>query len=146
MSEAKLKNNLYTTTAVATGGRNGHTRTNNGSVSFDLSIPKAMGGPGKAGTTTPEDLFAAGYAACFGSACEFAAKNLLKLNPTSIEVHADVTIGNDDTGGFALAVALKVKIGGLPPDQAKKVVETGHQVCPYSKATRGNIHVILEAQ
>jgi Ohr subfamily peroxiredoxin len=105
-----------------------------------------MGGPGKSGTTTPEDLFAAGYAACFGSACEFAAKNLLKLNPSSIEVQAAVTIGNDETGGFGLEVALKVKVGGLQADQARQVIETGHQVCPYSKATRGNVKVTIETQ
>jgi len=77
---------LYTAHAVATGGRNGHTQSDDGIVSVNLSVPKAMGGPGKAGATTPEHLFAAGYAACFGSACEFMSRQL-KLIPKAIEVN-----------------------------------------------------------
>ena len=85
MPEIQLKNRLYTARAHSTGGRNGHTESADHVVSVDLSIPKTMGGPGKPGTTTPEDLFAAGYAACFGSACEFAGKSMLQAPPTSIK-------------------------------------------------------------
>ncbi len=144
MAEIQLKNRLYTAQATSTGGRNGHTESADHIVSVDLSIPKVMGGPGKPGTTTPEDLFAAGYAACFGSACEFAGKSMLKLSPTSIEIRCAVTIGQLQQGGFGLDVTLQAKIGGLSPADTQKLVETAHQICPYSNAVRGNVHVALE--
>jgi organic hydroperoxide reductase OsmC/OhrA len=112
---------LYTTHAVATGGRNGHTRSADGIVDVDLSIPKAMGGPGRAGATTPEDLFAAGYAACFCSAVEFVARQ-------------------------TLVASLTATVGGLSQAEAEKLVAAAHQVCPYSNATRGNIDVGLEVK
>src|ERR1700684_841296 len=93
---------LFTATATATGGRNGHTEASDGSVRADLSVPKAMGGPGKPGTTTPEHLFAAGYAACFGGALDFVAKQH-KKDATKARVTADVSIGPRDGGGFGLA-------------------------------------------
>lgn len=133
---------LYTAHATATGGRNGHTQTEDGLISVDLSIPKAMGGPGKPGTTTPEDLFAAGYAACFGSACEFMSRQL-KLIPKTIEVKAAVGIGQTPEGGFALAVTMNVHMTGLSQEDAEKVVNAAHTVCPYSNATRNNIEVTL---
>ena len=145
MSETQLKNRLYTATAIAQGGRDGHTRNSDGVVNLDLSIPKSMGGPGKPGATTPEDLFAAGYAACFGSACDHVAKNILKLAPSSIEIRSAVTIGQTPQGGFGLEVALNAKIGGLSSTDAQKLVEAAHQICPYSNAIRGNVHVKLEA-
>src|ERR1700688_2168427 len=103
---------LFTATATATGGRNGHTEASDSSVRADLSVPKAMGGPGKPGTTTPEDLFAAGYAACFGSACEFMGQKL-KLQPTSLEVRAAVGIGTVAGGGFGFKVDLTIMLDGL---------------------------------
>src|SRR5580704_6281883 len=103
---------LYTAHATALGGRNGHTRTDDGLVDVQLSVPKAMGGPGKPGTTTPEDLFAAGYAACFGSACEFMGAQL-KLKPTSVAINAAVGIGTKTGGGFGLKVDLIATLGGL---------------------------------
>ena len=93
-------NPLFTATATATGGRNGHTQASDGSLSADLSLPKSMGGPGKPGTTTPEHLFAAGYAACFGGALDFVAKQ---------QITADVSIGPREGGGFGLAVKLMVE-------------------------------------
>ena len=99
---------LFTATATATGGRNGHTQASDGSVSADLSVPKAMGGPGKPGTTTPEHLFAAGYAACFGGALDFVGKQH-KKDASKASVTADVSIGPRDAGGFGLAVKLHVK-------------------------------------
>ena len=98
---------LFTATATATGGRNGHTEASDGSVRADLSVPKAMGGPGKPGTTTPEHLFAAGYAACFGGALDFVAKQQ-KKDATKAVITADVSIGPRDGGGFGLAVKLHV--------------------------------------
>lgn len=94
---------LYTADATAVGGRNGRTRSDDGLVDVQLSIPKAMGGPGKPGATTPEDLFAGGYAACFGSACEFMGTQL-KLKPTSVAIQAAVGIGPKPDGGFGLEV------------------------------------------
>jgi lipoyl-dependent peroxiredoxin len=94
---------LYTTSATATGGRNGHTQNHDGVVSVDTSIPKSMGGPGRPGATTPEDLFACGYAACFGSACDFAAKSILKLSPTGIVIDCKVGIGTHPIDGRVCA-------------------------------------------
>ena len=135
-------NVLYTAHATATGGRNGHTQSSDGLVSVDLSVPKAMGGPGKPGTTTPEDLFAAGYAACFGGAVDFMAKQM-KLAPTSLTIKSAVGIGKDETG-FGLVVELVAEVGGLSQADAEKIVAAGHQFCPYSKATRGNIDVTVK--
>lgn len=134
---------LYTAHAVASGGRNGHTESRDGVVKADLSVPKAMGGPGKPGTTTPEDLFAAGYAACFGGALDYVATQM-KLKPTSVEIEVAVGIGKDDTG-FGLKADITAWISGLSEADAQKVVEAAHQFCPYSKATRGNIDVSLKA-
>ncbi|QMW22388.1 organic hydroperoxide resistance protein [Sandaracinobacteroides saxicola] len=133
---------LYTATARATGGRNGHTSSDDGVIDFDTSIPKSMGGPGKAGATNPEQLFAAGYAACFSSAVEFVARSRgLKIEP--VEVTAKVGIGPKDGGGFQLEVALQVHIPNLDLATATELTEAGHQVCPYSNATRGNVPVHL---
>lgn len=136
---------LYTTHATAVGGRNGHTQNENGIVSVDLSVPKAMGGPGRPNTTTPEDLFAAGYAACFGSACDFVAKSALKLNPSSITIDCAVGIGTRSEGGFGLKVDLTARIGGLSAADAQRLVEKAHEVCPYSNATRNNIEVTVKS-
>ncbi len=135
---------LYTSHATATGGRNGHTASSDGIVSVDLSIPKAMGGPGKPNTTTPEDLFGAGYAACFGSAAEFVARQM-KLPLKSVKVDAAVGIGSRDDGGFGLKVDLVLTVSGLSQGQAEELVQAAHKVCPYSHATRGNIEVGLKA-
>jgi osmotically inducible protein OsmC len=135
---------LYTTHAQANGGRNGRTRNTEGTVDVELSVPKSMGGPGKPGTTTPEDLFAAGYAACFGGACDFVAKSVLKLRPTSISIDCAVGIGTRSEGGFGLKVDLTATIGGLNEVDAKRLVEEAHKVCPYSNATRNNIDVGLK--
>ena len=133
---------LYTAHAVASGGRNGRTESRDGIIKADLSVPKAMGGPGKPDTTTPEDLFAAGYAACFCSAVDFVAAQM-KLKPTSLEVEAAVGIGKDATS-FGLKVDPTVWLSGISEAEAKKLVDTAHQVCPYSKATRNNVEVSLK--
>ena len=133
---------LYTAQATATGGRNGHTASDDGLVKADLSVPKAMGGPGRPNTTTPEHLFAAGYAACFGSACEYMGTQM-KLRPSSVEVRSAVGIGTLPAGGFGLQVALDVKVTGLSQEDAEKVVAAGHSVCPYSNAIRNNVEVTI---
>ena len=133
---------LFTAHATATGGRNGHTQADDGLISVDLSIPKSMGGPGRPGTSTPEHLFAAGYAACFGSACEFAARQI-GLAPRAIAVNAAVGIGEASGGGYGLTVALEVEVTGVTQADAERLVAAGHQACPYSKAVRNNVDVSI---
>jgi Ohr subfamily peroxiredoxin len=134
---------LATAHATAVGGRNGHTESDDKLVSVDLSVPKTMGGPGKPGTTTPEHLFAAGYAACFGGACEFMSRQL-KLIPSSLVIKSAVSIGQAPEGGFGLAVELTAEVGGLSQEDAEKVVAAGHGLCPYSNAINGNVPVDIK--
>jgi lipoyl-dependent peroxiredoxin len=137
-------NPLFTATATASGGRNGHTESDDGMVKADLSVPKAMGGPGKPGTATPEHLFAAGYAACFGGAVDFVAKQQ-KQDATKTRVTCAVSIGPRDGGGFGLAVNMHVEDKSLPQaDLAALVREAHEKICPYSHATRGNVNVQFE--
>jgi Ohr subfamily peroxiredoxin len=137
---------LFTATATATGGRNGHTEAQDGSVRADLSVPKSMGGPEKPGTTTPEHLFAAGYAACFGGALDLVGKQH-KKDASQARVTADVTIGPREAGGFGLAVKLRVEDPSLSQDELSQLVNEAHEkICPYSHATRGNVDVQIEVQ
>jgi Ohr subfamily peroxiredoxin len=136
----------FTASATATGGRNGHTGASDGSVKADLSVPKAMGGPGKPDTTTPEHLFAAGYAACFGGALDYVAK-LHKKDGTKAKVTADVSIGPREGGGFGLAVKLHVEDASLPQAELAALAKEAHEkICPYSHATRGNVDVQLDVK
>jgi len=134
-------NVLYTATAHATGdGRNGHAVSDDGILDLDLRMPTALGGPG--GATNPEQLFAAGYAACFHSALKLVAGQS-KLDVTGSEVSASVSIGGLPSGGFGLAVELDVHTPNLEQSVAEELVAKAHEVCPYSNATRGNIEVAL---
>jgi Ohr subfamily peroxiredoxin len=134
---------LYTATATATGGRNGHTESSDGMVRAELSVPKEMGGPGRPGTATPEHLFAAGYAACFGGALDFVGKKHRK-DATNARITCAVSIGPRDGGGFGLAVKLTVEDGSLPQAELAALAQEAHeQICPYSHATRGNVPVEL---
>ncbi len=131
---------LYTTTAHATGdGRNGHVQSDDGIVDADVRIPKEMGGAGDA--TNPEQLFAAGYAACFHSALKLVAGQQ-GVDTSGTEVSATVSIGSLDNG-FGLAVELDVTVPAADRATAEAVVARAHEVCPYSNATRGNIEVAL---
>jgi Ohr subfamily peroxiredoxin len=135
---------LYTTSATATGGRNGHTESADHTVKADLSLPKELGGPGKPGTSTPEHLFAAGYAACFGGALDFVAKQKHK-DASKATVTCSVSIGPREKGGFGLAVKLHVEDRSLPQAELAALANEAHeQICPYSHATRGNVEVTLE--
>jgi len=137
-------NPLFTATATAIGGRNGHTESNDGLVKADLSVPKAMGGPGKPGTATPEHLFAAGYAACFGGSLDFVAKQN-KKDASRAKVTCAVTIGVREGGGFGLAVKIRVEDKSIgQADLAMFVQEAHEKICPYSHATRGNVDVAFE--
>ena len=129
---------IYTAEALSTGdGRSGHVRTSDDTVSIDLAPPKEMGGSGNG--SNPEQLFAAGYAACFHSALQMVAKSAKKDLGDSA-VGARVSIGKEGEG-FGLAVELEVVIPGMPHDEAQELADAAHQVCPYSNATRGNIPV-----
>jgi osmotically inducible protein OsmC len=137
-------NPLFTATATASGGRNGHTESDDGMVKADLSVPKAMGGPGKPGTATPEHLFAAGYAACFGGALDFVAKQQ-KKDATKAKVTCAVSIGPREGGGFGLSVKMRVEDKSLPQAELAALAREAHEkICPYSHATRGNVNVQIE--
>jgi osmotically inducible protein OsmC len=130
---------LYTTTATATGeGRNGHASTDDGLLDVDVRIPKEMGGAG--GATNPEQLFAAGYAACFHSALKHVGG---AADLSGSAVSATVSIGTLADGGFGLAVELDVHAPNIDHDEAQALAAKAHTVCPYSNATRGNIEVVL---
>ena len=132
---------LYTATATATGdGRNGHVASDDGILETDVRIPTAMGGAG--GATNPEQLFAAGYAACFHSALKVVAQRD-GYDVTGTEVSASVGIGMLDNGGFGLEVELDVHAPAMDQATAEAAVAAAHEVCPYSNATRGNIEVTL---
>ncbi len=133
---------LYTAHATAVAGRNGRAYSDDGVLDLTLSIPKAMGGPGGEGTN-PEQIFAAGYAACFHSALLFIAGQQ-KKNTTGSKVDAAVGIGpREGAKGFALDVALAVTVPGLAQAEAEALVAEAHQVCPYSNALRNNVDVTL---
>jgi osmotically inducible protein OsmC len=132
---------VYTAGATATGGRNGHVKSDNGVLDVQVRMPKALGGASD-DYTNPEQLFAAGYAACFDSALNLVVKQE-KISTGETTVTAKVSIGQNDSGGFGLAVELDVNIPQIDLDKANELVAKAHQVCPYSNATRGNVEVKL---
>ena len=129
---------LYSTQARAVGGRAGHVETTDGLLKVDLALPKEMGGKG--GATNPEQLFAAGYAACFENAVRFLASQQ-KIGLTGAAVTSTVELHPRPEGGFRLGVALDVETQGLEQTVAETLVAAAHQVCPYSNAVRGNVDV-----
>jgi len=132
----------YSTSAIATGGREGRARTLDGTLELDLSTPEELGGSGGDGTN-PEQLFAAGYSACFLSALKLAALQRKLHMPGDASVTATVGIGMRDEGGFGLEVGLDIYLPGLPKEDSQRLVEVAHQTCPYSNATRNNIVVTM---
>jgi Ohr subfamily peroxiredoxin len=135
---------IFTITATATGGRNGHSETKDGAVKVDLSVPKDMGGPGKPNTVTPEHLFAAGYAACFGGALDLVAKQN-KKDASKAKIDCSVSIGKREPVGFALSVKMRVEDKNLSQADLSAFVKEAHEtICPYSHATRNNIEVAFE--
>ncbi len=133
----------YVAHATTTGGRNGHVESNDGLIKLDLSVPKDIGGPGKAGASNPEQLFAAGYSACFGGAVDYAAQ-LEKVKVGAVTVEADVSIIANPATGFHLAVKLTTHVEGIDQATTERLAHKAHnEICPYSKATRGNIDVTL---
>jgi osmotically inducible protein OsmC len=135
---------LYTTSATAIGGRNGHTESSDGVVKADLSLPKEMGGQARPGTATPEHLFAAGYAACFGGALDFVGKQQ-KKDASKARITCAVSIGPRELGGFGLSVKMRVEDRSLPQAELAALTREAHEkICPYSHATRGNVDVQFE--
>jgi lipoyl-dependent peroxiredoxin len=133
---------LYKAQATATGGRDGRAVTSDNKLDAKLSTPKELGGPGGEGTN-PEQLFAAGYSACFLSAMKFVAMHTKVALPSDAAVTAEVGIGPNGQGGFGLAAELRVSLPGMETESAQALVNKAHEVCPYSNATRGNIDVKL---
>ncbi|WP_303761894.1 organic hydroperoxide resistance protein [Alcanivorax jadensis] len=136
-----LEKVLYEATATATGGRDGRAVSDDGQLSVKLTTPKALGGPGGEGTN-PEQLFAAGYSACFLGALKLVAGKAKVTLPEETAITGQVGIG-PLAGGFGIQATLNVNLPGLDQEQAQTLVEKAHQVCPYSNATRGNIDVEL---
>ncbi|MFT4177649.1 MAG: organic hydroperoxide resistance protein [Luteolibacter sp.] len=135
---------LYTAHAKSFGGREGKSASNDGALSVDLSTPKELGGPGGSGTN-PEQLFAAGYSACFLGALKFVAGKENITLPPDANVSAEVGIGpRDDGEGFGLEVQLTIDVPGLDPETLQSLVRKAHVVCPYSHATHDNIPVTLK--
>ena len=135
---------LYSARATTHGGRQGHVESSDGVLDLDLSMPEGLGGPGGAGTN-PEQLFAAGYSACFESAIQLVARQE-KVDVTGATVTANVDIGHPPDGGFALEAELVGRMPSLSKEKAQEMMEKAHEVCPYSKATRGNIPVRLRVE
>ncbi|MDG4762539.1 organic hydroperoxide resistance protein [Solwaraspora sp. WMMD406] len=134
---------VYTARVTATGGRGGRVRSADGVLDIALVRPPGLGGSGVDGDgTNPEQLFAAGYSACFHSALTVVAR-AARIGVAESSVTADVTIGKHPDGGYGLAVTLDVRLPGAPPDVAQRLVRQAHALCPYSRATRGNIVVTI---
>ena len=137
-----LETVLYSAKATATGGRDGSARSDDGNLDVKLSVPKGLGGPGGEGTN-PEQLFAAGYSACFiGALKKVAGDQKIKL-PAEVAITGEVSIGPKGVG-FSIAAKLTVNLPGMEQGAAEQLVADAHQVCPYSNATRGNIDVDFE--
>ena len=137
----KVEKVLYVGKAKSTGGRDGKTATQSKVVDVSLTTPKELGGAGGTGTN-PEELFAAGYSACFIGAMGRAASQMKIKLPADLALNTEVDLGTTDDA-FFLQARLNVSLPGLDREVAQAVVEAAHQLCPYSKATRGNIHVEL---
>jgi Ohr subfamily peroxiredoxin len=135
---------LYTATATATGGRQGSAQSSDGALNVNLSTPRELGGTGGAGTN-PEQLFAAGYAACFIGAMKAVAARQKVAMPAEPSIAAEVAIGpmTGKAGAFGIAVRMQVSVAGMDRAALETLVATAHEVCPYSNATRGNIDVAL---
>ena len=137
----EIRKILYTASATSQGGRRGHVRSSDGFLDFDLAMPEAMGGEGGSGTN-PEQLYAAGYSACFGNALRRVAGHQGK-DVSGAEITAHVGIGPVRIGGFGIEVELVGKMPNLSREEAESLMDQAHERCPYSRATRGNINVKL---
>lgn len=135
---------VYSASALSTGGRDGRVAVENSPLDLEMALPIEMGGAKMSGAN-PEQLFAAGYAACFGSAMQHVFREK-KLPIHSANVHSTVGIGRNDAGGYTLAVEIVATVSGMDQAAADEIVKEAHQICPYSNATRGNIEVKVSAK
>ena len=135
-------NVLYRATALATGGRDGHARSQDGRLNIQLSTPRELGGAGGDGVN-PEQLFAAGYSACFLGALKVAGQKARVKVPADAQVTATIGIGPRSVGSFGITADLLVSLPGIEGQQAAALVAAAHQICPYSSATRNNLDVGL---
>ncbi|WP_202903124.1 organic hydroperoxide resistance protein [Paenibacillus gorillae] len=135
-----MEKKLYTATVTVEGGREGKIVSSDGVLDMSLKVPKELGGPGGHGSN-PEQLFAAGFAACFEGAMGVVMRKQ-RLKSEGIKITSHVTLGKDADDGFVLSVYMDISIKGVEMSVAKQIVEEAHNVCPYSRATRGNIEVI----
>lgn len=135
-------NALYRTSVIATGGRDGRARSEDGRVDVQLSTPKELGGTGGLGTN-PEQLFAAGYSACFIGALKVAGQQFKTKVPPDTSITATIGIGPRSEGGFGITADLLISLPGIGREDAQRLVDTAHQICPYSNATRNNVDVRL---
>jgi len=133
---------VYRTSATAKGGREGSARSEDGRLEVTLSTPKELGGAGGPGTN-PEQLFAAGYSACFLGALKVAAQQLKLSIPVDASISATVGIGQRSEGGFGITADLVIELPGVAREDAQRLVQAAHQICPYSNATRNNVEVGL---
>lgn len=136
----KVEKVIYQAHASATGGRDGSAKSSDGLLDVKLAVPREMGGAG--GGVNPEQLFAAGYSACFIGAMKFVAASQKIALPTDVSIDATVGIGGIPQG-FGIEVQMLVKLPGMERSQAQALIDKAHQVCPYSNATRGNIEVTI---
>ncbi|OAS88571.1 MULTISPECIES: organic hydroperoxide resistance protein [Metabacillus] len=135
----KMEKKLYTATVNVQGGREGKAASSDGNLNVDLRYPKELGGNGAG--TNPEQLFAAGFAACFEGAMGTVLRKK-KINAEGITIASHVTLGKDSDDGYVLAITMDITIKGVETSVAEEIVAEAHKVCPYAKATRGNIEVI----
>jgi lipoyl-dependent peroxiredoxin len=133
---------LYQARATSVGGRTGRSRSDDGRIDIELATPKELGGPGGPGTN-PEQLFAAGYSACFLGALKVAGQQIGQPIPADASITATVGIGPRSEGGFGITAALEISLPGIERALAQQLVESAHQICPYSNATRNNVDVQL---
>jgi Ohr subfamily peroxiredoxin len=138
-----ITSEMYKISATSVGGREGTVKTADGVIDLKLAMPTSMGGPG--GAANPESLFASGYAACFNGAMNLGARlNHIRITGET-KVTVTISLGKDDAGNMGLAAEIEARIPGVTQEVAQRVIEIGHEICPYSRATRGNIDVKLTA-
>ena len=136
----------YTASAVSEGGRQGQVKSSDGAINLSTTEPKEIGGSGENGKTNPEQLFAAGYAACFSSSVKLAAEQMgLSIADEAIRTSCHVSLGKDlQDSGLGLVVKMELAVDGVSDEDKKRLIEKAHQLCPYSKALKGNVDVELQ--